>query len=49
MKILGTVSRRSKGKIVIELFQFRGLLMVWDLTASQSFDRYLQRERVTGA
>jgi hypothetical protein len=23
--------------------------MVWDLTVSQSFDRYLQRERVTGA
>src|SRR5260370_8394527 len=31
MKILGTVSRRSKGKIFIELFQFRGLLMVWEL------------------
>src|SRR5260370_1825400 len=34
MKILGTVSRRSKGKIFIELFQFRGLLMVWDLSIS---------------
>src|SRR5207245_10755620 len=34
MKILGTVSRRSKGKIFIELFQFGGLLMVWALSIS---------------
>src|SRR6267143_4623464 len=34
MKILGTVSRRSKGKIFIELFQFRGPLMVWALSIS---------------
>ena len=34
MKILGTVSRRSKGKILIELFQFGGLLMVWALSIS---------------
>src|SRR5437879_2557501 len=34
MKILGAVSRRSKGKFFIELFQFRGLLMVWALSIS---------------
>jgi hypothetical protein len=49
MKILTTVSCRSGANIFIELFHFRGLLIVWDSTISGSLDRYLQRGKVTGA
>ena len=46
---LAMVSCISAANIAIELFHIRGLLVVWDLIVSESFDRYLQRERVTGA
>ena len=49
MKILTTVSCRSGANIFVELFHFRGLLVVWDSTISGSLDRYLQRAKVTGA
>ena len=49
MKIFTTVSCRSGTNILIELFHFRGLLVVWDSTISERLDRYLQRGKVTGA
>jgi hypothetical protein len=49
MKILSTVSSRLEGNIFIELFHFRGLLLVADSNISRNLDRYLQRWKVTGA
>src|ERR1700688_1142588 len=47
MQILGTVSSGSEGNIFIELFHFRGLLLVSDSNISRSLDRYLQRLKVS--
>ena len=49
MTILSTVSRSSEANIFIELFPFRGLLIVSGSSISMRFDRYLQRGEVTGA
>ncbi len=38
-----------QGNIFIELFHFRGLLLMWGITISKSLDRYLQRWKVKGA
>jgi hypothetical protein len=46
MKRPVTVSYRLAANIFIELFHFRGLLMLWDITISKSLDRYLQRAKV---
>ena len=39
----------KKANFVIEVFPFRGLLLVGGLIASNSFDRWLQSGRVNGA
>ena len=49
MKVPSTVSSRSQGNIFIELFHFRGLLLVAGSNISRNLDRYLQRWKVTSA
>src|SRR6266478_7492454 len=46
MQIPGTVSSGSEGNIFIELFHFRGLLLVSDSSIRKSLDRYFQRSKV---